>query len=649
MASKFQKIRDSDYIEYFLFFDQFTNEINANVRQDLEEKIADCMQEVFPFIENYLWHKDKFHLVPRFIYSPLLKNEEEPYMPSHLYGITHYGENIADEWFIVFLLRHLTHVFPDLVARVKDDDGEFLLIEAADYLPEWANPSICENRVFIYQNKVHLIPISLESKNTYNILQGLYHIKNSPTLTSADENIQKAIEQRTLGYPDCIEGQLHRTTMYLPVGVAALLKKKPKIVARAVLAFCNRDILDTKLCKAMKYFPPECCTMVSVNMTRCLFAMLTHHKFIPDKRTGWKIPLKKDPHFNKYELGMKLASGFEILISQLKNNTLRCDDLTENKAWHLYLESLTKRGYFEDFLDQSQPYNFLLENAKHYFLSTEEFPFNETEEEKEILELSGSFEDVEIIEDSSSLPPSQDEGWLELCPQELDSMLEDKYGRKQFSSGEQNPQNLTSQLEKFLEKVSDLDGAEFPNANEEEETETETPPVRPKRGVKLNKKTTKPETTESPNRISFDPDSFTCAVNNILDLVVPEDNWDLESDDSAMSSYEDELDLNVDKLKIKDEGPRSELKQYMDQMDQELRGTAMENSFHKINSSGNKETVDDNFSDVEHFEPVDIDMNAVQNILESYRSEFGCPGPASNLLGPLGIVESPKFPQDKNE
>ena len=31
--------------------------------------------------------------------------------------------------------------------RVVDDDGEFLLIEAAGSIPKWANPDTAENRV----------------------------------------------------------------------------------------------------------------------------------------------------------------------------------------------------------------------------------------------------------------------------------------------------------------------------------------------------------------------------------------------------------------------------------------------------------------------------------------------------------------------
>jgi len=30
---------------------------------------------------------------------------------------------------------------------IQDRDGEFLLIEAADYLPKWLNPDTAENRV----------------------------------------------------------------------------------------------------------------------------------------------------------------------------------------------------------------------------------------------------------------------------------------------------------------------------------------------------------------------------------------------------------------------------------------------------------------------------------------------------------------------
>lgn len=50
-----------------------------------------------------------------------------------------------------------------------------------------------------------------------------------------------------------------------------------------------------------------------------------------------------------------------------------------------------------------------------------------------------------------------------------------------------------------------------------------------------------------------------------------------------------------------------------------------------------KESDEDNFSDVEDFEPVDIDVNAFQHIIKSYQEQLGLPGPAGNLLGPAGL------------
>jgi len=38
-------------------------------------------------------------------------------VPVHLFGSTCYGDNVEDEWFIVFLLTELSKEFPELVIR----------------------------------------------------------------------------------------------------------------------------------------------------------------------------------------------------------------------------------------------------------------------------------------------------------------------------------------------------------------------------------------------------------------------------------------------------------------------------------------------------------------------------------------------------
>lgn len=48
------------------------------------------------------------------------------------------------QYYVSYVFLSVFHV---CAFRVEDNDGEFLLIEAADYLPKWLNPDTSENRV----------------------------------------------------------------------------------------------------------------------------------------------------------------------------------------------------------------------------------------------------------------------------------------------------------------------------------------------------------------------------------------------------------------------------------------------------------------------------------------------------------------------
>lgn len=45
------------------------------------------------------------------------------------------------------------------------------------------------------------------------------------------------------------------------------------------------------------------------------------------------------------------------------------------------------------------------------------------------------------------------------------------------------------------------------------------------------------------------------------------------------------------------------------------------------------------------FTPVDVDVNLVKSLLDSFSSQQGLPGPASNLLGVMGV----KLPEDASK
>jgi hypothetical protein len=62
---------------------------------------------------------------------------------------------LDDEWFAVYLFKNMTIHLKHIAVmychfthfRIKDCDGQFLLIEAADVLPKWLSPESSKNRV----------------------------------------------------------------------------------------------------------------------------------------------------------------------------------------------------------------------------------------------------------------------------------------------------------------------------------------------------------------------------------------------------------------------------------------------------------------------------------------------------------------------
>lgn len=96
---------------------------------------------------RYILIRNNISLLIIFLFGAFIEIFRLDDLPPHLYGLTFYGENIQDEWYIVEIVSHLTKIYPHVIGRVCDSDGEFLLIEAAEVLPKWANPDTCGQRV----------------------------------------------------------------------------------------------------------------------------------------------------------------------------------------------------------------------------------------------------------------------------------------------------------------------------------------------------------------------------------------------------------------------------------------------------------------------------------------------------------------------
>lgn len=265
-------------------------------------------------------------------------------LPPHLYGISHYGENVQDEWFIVYLLNEITKELPELICKIADSDGEFLLIEASDHLPKWATPETCENRVFLNNGHMHLVQNSPSNTSSeLPVEQSLEKIRKNPSLYKVSKDIQKCIDDRLEKLLEEIEASFHNQIVNVPLSIGCILEDHPELIAPVVRTFSDRDPIDLKVMRAMKYFPPEeervrC----NVKFTRCLYAMFQSSKYLPEKKAGWNLPANiKSEAFKEGILGVKLACGFEILAAQGKDVG---ENLEEDKNWKTYLKSLTGKG-----------------------------------------------------------------------------------------------------------------------------------------------------------------------------------------------------------------------------------------------------------------------------------------------------------------
>ena len=58
---------------------------------------------------------------------------------------------------------------------MTDSDGDFLLIEAAKYLPDWMDPNVMQNRFFLWKGHFYAIPLTIAPASP-TIFEVLIHI-----------------------------------------------------------------------------------------------------------------------------------------------------------------------------------------------------------------------------------------------------------------------------------------------------------------------------------------------------------------------------------------------------------------------------------------------------------------------------------------
>ncbi|NXI99691.1 ECD protein, partial [Psophia crepitans] len=578
-----------------------------------------------PLLAAYIWQRQPFRLR----YVP-----PRGETPAHIGGTTLFGDNVEDEWFIVYLIREITREFPGLAARIEDNDGEFLLIEAADFLPQWLNPENSENRVFFYKGELHIIPLSETHEQECDLSAASPTVSQALALLStrseeflAAEPIRTAVYKRISGYPEKIQASFHRAHCYLPARIVAVLRQRPSLVAAAVQAFYLRDPVDLRACRSFQTFPPDERVMTVVTFTKCLYAQLVQQKFVPDRRSGYTLPLPSHPQYKAYELGMKLAHGFEILCSKCsKVSTDSKRNALSGPLWERFLRSLKEKNYFKGEMEGSAKYLELLHMAEDYFEQSVTKPESSVEMSPgdEILTLlqTTTIDLEEFEREAACLPPEDDDSWLDITPDDLDQMLKEARNEPVPSSNEEEQkydlEAVAESMKAFVSKVSTHEGAEMPWSADE-------------------------------SHVTFDVDSFTKALDRILGTDSEElDSDDLDEEEEFDFSDGDDEDFDAENQRQDQEESPNELigslKAYMNEMDRELAHTNVGRSFttqkkgaSSVNASTSQNAGPDSGAEDTELTPVDVDVNLVTNLLESYRAQSGLAGPTSNILQSMGV------------
>ncbi|KAJ2971967.1 hypothetical protein NUW58_g9285 [Xylaria curta] len=606
-AEPFPRTLPDNCVEYMLFILDDALEPRS-LLTSLETVRKTAMQLCAATARDYIWQRDSFQLQ--------IKREDGLV---YLHGTTDYGDSIEDEWLIVYLLRRLTTTFSSLWVRVFDSDGEFLLVEAANVAPKWLSPEIDSNRAWIHQGKLQLLPLSASSgaKRPLSLAEAVNYIRLHPESLVHSPFMEAEAFYRLEKYPEIIEALMHHSLITIPRKLAHILHEQPAAIAPAIEAFYLRDPAVLKPLMAASpdlRFPPRDLVTVSVRFTKVLFAQVKSQRFAaPPVWSPIFNPIEDsvDSHSKqeqgtlaRLELGMKVASGFEMLASSAegKNNRLA-------REFAILLEDVEEDG--------------------DKVLSTDE----------EI----ASWPDV---------TRDDDEAWLDINFEDFDRELEGKrrdQTEKKTGFGDTQTQadlrKIVSRFEDFLNnETAGFEGAELDDMdhdNDSSEGDDE------KDAEEDDDENDDESSDDEDKAVSFDEDQFNRMMREMMGLPSEDEitlstmaAWDGLGGKALDSAEEEEEDEDIRQLAAQMEAELKSLGALKLDAKPEIAKALGPNAAPRDKGKSTAQAGEESDD-----EEVDIDYNLAKNLLESFKSQAGLAGPAGNLLGMMGM----KLPRDEDE
>lgn len=444
-----------DVTEYYIY-PEIIEEI-----QTLKHKI---IQFVSIWTNDYLWNEEGFNL------KIVLKDGIKC-----IFGSTIFGENIRDEWFITWLLFEISKKF-SVICSINDSDGEFLLIIAASYLPNWVNPNTISNRIFIKKGKLHLIPYGFSIRK---IKLGLQTVWNISIKTECSASIQRCIIRQLNNFIGIFnENQsysYHYTNVVLPLTISKILNLVPLLIKKTIDRFFNQDILSIETKTKTKLFPIKDIIHTRIRFTRYLFSKIINQSSNCSKYLHLEgYEQEKDFRTLAFNLGMKIFSGMKMLFKtnnfkrNLKNTCIM-DEICKrtNQHWQIYVNKLQNNNFYMGYLEYSEAWTKLHYQAKNMYYQTW---LNEENNKNNVLRcLFKKLINFDVKKDEfthfSLLPSNDNLKWMNISEQDLLKMMM-PFQKNLFKTKNQNGSkilNLMISIKDLIKKSSGLEGVDLRN------------------------------------------------------------------------------------------------------------------------------------------------------------------------------------------
>ena len=501
--------------------------------------------------------------------------------------------------------------------------------------------------------------------------------------------MEKEAFYRLMNYPAQINASLHRSLVTIPRNLAFILHELPSVIASAVEAFYLRDPIGLKPLHSTDTtgltFPPKDLVTVSVKFTKVLFAQLRSQQF--DVPCAWKGILydaekkaktkgeERKKEVERMEMGMKVTSGFEMLIS----DGIRRDS-----------RSVREMNILLEDIEAGEPLPTDAEIATWKDANREDseawLDINFEDFEKELQGKKGaasaSAAQPPQPSTSASAPTQQGtEGGKPVFGPERPPAADKSPPQAEEGMGfgdakaQQDLKKMVERFESFLaddeagHEGAELDDDDYDNDSDaeddegeedssDEEDEDEQPMLDPKAFARMMREMMGVSTSDLDDIPDFEG-ATAPPTSAVRPLKTEGKSKTARFEEVSDSDESDESDVEEDEAE--------KFKKVMAAMDAELReagaleldpkpkapkplkpAAVTEEAVQPESKGKDKDNADlmaKQSWESESEEEMDIDFNLAKNLLESFKSQAGMAGPGGNLMGLMGM----KLPRDEGE